>query len=343
MMQKKNIILFDNDPEEVEEFVTALQEFTGEKWMPIFAKSNGLRNTPWRKFRRYLTYFWFPFKIFLQRKHYGKILAWQQFYGLLFALYSRLFCVKKMNPLYVNVFIYKPKRGLIGKFYFWFMRTTLASTYINVCSIASKKHLEYSKTIFSSYKEKIVYIKYGMQDFSALNKIAHTSINGNMPKDFVLSIGRSNRDYQFLLNAWETIQYPLVILCDELHTETTSTNIHIFNQITGTDAWIFYEKAKCIVIPITNPEIDGGQSVAINSFSFGKPVLIATSSTLPDENIDNGIDGIVIEKKSSDLLEALESIYGDAEFYQKLCRNAREKYENKYSLRSYAKNWSVYL
>lgn len=80
-----------------------------------------------QKFIRYAKYFLVPMKIAKDHKNYNKVLAWQQFYGLILAFYFRMFRVKNAPEIVVLTFIYKPKKSFVGKVYDKFMRYIVTS------------------------------------------------------------------------------------------------------------------------------------------------------------------------------------------------------------------------
>lgn len=113
MRKSENVILIDFPKIENWKFKESLNKKTNMKWEERESISNKKRKTILYNMVRYLKYFFFPFKIFLQRKDYKNIIAWQQFYGLLYAFYCRIFHSKKYNNLIVMTFIYKEKKGIV--------------------------------------------------------------------------------------------------------------------------------------------------------------------------------------------------------------------------------------
>ena len=103
---KKNIILADHNVSEEWEFKKAIENETKEKWELEVCLTNRLHGNKFKEMLRYVKYFIFSLKIFLKRNKYNKIIAWQQFYGLLIAFYCRLFKVKNFPDIYVMIFIY---------------------------------------------------------------------------------------------------------------------------------------------------------------------------------------------------------------------------------------------
>lgn len=107
---KENVILADHNVSDNWEYKVAIENETHEKWKLKVCLTNRLHGNRAKEMLRYLKYFIFSFKIFLSRNRYQKIIAWQQFYGLLIAFYCRLFKVKKYPDIYIMTFIYKPKK-----------------------------------------------------------------------------------------------------------------------------------------------------------------------------------------------------------------------------------------
>lgn len=89
-MSKENVILIDYDAPDDWEFHKAIEKTTGTKWTVYKAVSNENHGGILQKLIRYAKYFLTPMKIAKNRNNYGKVLAWQQFYGLILAFYFRL-------------------------------------------------------------------------------------------------------------------------------------------------------------------------------------------------------------------------------------------------------------
>lgn len=329
---KENVALFDSSQEEAAEFIRGLQDQTGEQWRAIVCNSNkgrqGLTNVI-----RYIKYFAFPFKIFCQRKRYQRIIGWQEFYGLVYAFYCRLFRVKKCNTLIIKNFIYKPKKGFVGKLYFRFMNYIVKSGYVDTYICASKTMVQYCCEAFGEKDDKFVFIPFGVNDFASEYKPEAPAAN-----DYVLSLGRSNRDWQFLLNGVKGSEYPVKIICDELRVEDPPENVEILNNVWGNMTHSYIYNCKCMVIPIADGRIASGDTVLLMAMSFGKPIIITKPSCLADDYVTDGYNGIVIEKDAKQLQAAIDRIFKNDTLYQQLSQNGRQHYLDNHSLYTYGKN-----
>ena len=328
---RENVALFDSSQDEAAEFIRGLQDQTGESWRAIVCNSNkgrqGLTNVI-----RYIKYFLFPLLIFFRRKRYATIIGWQEFYGLIYAFYCRLFRVKKCSRLIIKNFIYKPKKGFVGKIYFKFMNYIVKSGYVDTYICASKTMVQYCCEVFGESDEKFVFLPFGVNDFAAEYKPEGPATN-----DYVLSLGRSNRDWQFLLDGAKDIPYPVKIICDELRVDNPPANVEILNSVWGSQTHSYIYNCKCMVIPIADGRIASGDTVLLMAMSFGKPIIITKPSCLADDYVTDGYNGIVIEKDARGLQAAVERIFRDEQLYTSLSQNGRQHYLDNHSLYTYGK------
>ena len=107
-MERKNVILADNSLAEMEDYRRGLADESGRNWEVLVCRANQGRRGIWN-FLRYFRYFFFPFRVFLQRRQYENMVAWQAFYGLVFAFWSRVFRAEKENFVVVKNFTYREK------------------------------------------------------------------------------------------------------------------------------------------------------------------------------------------------------------------------------------------
>lgn len=329
-MSKCNIALFDSSKQEAEDFITGLEESTGLAWEAKVFTANQGRKNKLGNLIRYGKYFAFPFWIFLNRKKYGCIVGWQAFYGLLFAFYCRLFRVKKINPLLIKNLIYKPKKGILGKLYFAFMRYIVKSEYVDVFICSAETHCDFCAEVFQEPRTRFVFLPFGVNDFTKL--VDQT----NPPKkDYVLSMGRSNRDWDFLIDSLGGTGYNLKIVCDELERTDLPENIKLYNRIWQEMTYEFIYNCKMMVIPILDGKIDSGETVLLQAMSFSKPIIITEPSCLADDYVTDGQTGLIVPKQKEALLNAIKRLDEDDHLYNTIAENSRKLYEEKHSLRRY--------
>ena len=334
MKLAENIILTDNSVGEMEEFKNAVNKETKENFVVYALNSNKGRSNKIYNLIRYIKYFIFPLMVFLNRNKVKKIIAWQQFYGLIFAFYCRLFNVKKKCFLYINVFIYREKRGFIGKIYQKFMKYIVTSKYIDIMSTTSSAECEmYAKT-FGVDINKFIYTPFGINNIEKEVEDIKTDYDDK----FILSLGRSNRDWDFLIDSLKETEYKLKIICDELKTKNQYKNIEIINDVYGVESYKYIKQCYCMVMPILDPTISAGQTVLLEAMNLKKPIIITESKGLTDDYITDRINGIVISKEKTELLNSLNELYNNSSLYENISNKAYKDYIDKYSLYALGEN-----
>lgn len=319
----KNIILVDFVPPNDWEFHKAIEEASNRTWEVRRAVSNQHGNK-FRTFRRYWKYFVVPFDIFKHRKEYKSVLAWQQFYGLILAFYCRLFHVKNAPEITIMTFIYKPKRGMIGKLYRWFVNYIVTSDYIKQIIVFSKSEKKYYAELFQISEERFVEEKLGIDDRRYVTK----------QEEFFVAAGRSNRDYNFLREAWPA-GMKLQVLCDTCKDQDTE-NITYLRTCRGK---AFFEKlasCKAVIIPLDDKKVSSGQLVILQSMMLGKPVIVTENETVHDY-IENEYNGLIIDKTKDALKHALNKLE-NSEYYNNISVHARKSYEDRYTVRKMGLN-----
>lgn len=329
-MSARNIALFDSSEQEAKDFIAGLEQETGLDWEAKVYTSNQGRKTRLGNLIRYAKYFAFPFQIFLNRKKYDVIVGWQAFYGLVFAFYCRLFRVKKVNRLLIKNLIYKPKKGLVGKLYFAFMKYIIKSEYVDIFVCSAETHCDYCAEVFDEPRERFVFLPFGVNDFT---KVVDTTVPPT--NDYILSLGRSNRDWDLLIDSLGGTEHQLRIVCDELERENLPENIKLYNNVWKEETLKFIYNCKFMIISILDGRIDSGETVLLQTMSFSKPIIITKPSCLADDYVADGVTGLVVPKEKNAILEAVKRLETDRKLYEDIARNGRALYEQKHSLLSY--------
>lgn len=332
MDRKENIVLVDFKPENKWKFLDALNEKTNKEWKVIPYESNKDRGNGFSNMKRYFKYFLFPFRIFLHRKTYAEIIAWQQFYGLIYAFYCKLFHCRKVNKLIVMTFIYKDKTGPLGLIYRSFIRYCIKSRYIDRIICFSSGECSYYSSLFHMDKDKFSFIPLGeeleeskpddMKEFSEDN-------------DYILAIGYSCRDYDFLIDTLRNKNYKVRIY--EGKNMTHSDYIRMYKSISHDKLSALFANCRFIVIPLKNSNIAAGQLSMLHAMQLGKPVIVTDTKSARDYII-HGENGFIAPNKKQIWLNYIEKLYNNEELYQSMCRNALNRYHRYHSLEAMGRN-----
>ena len=324
-MEKKNVILADNSLREMEDYRRGVAWESGMDWEVLVCRANQGRRGIWN-FLRYIKYFYFPFLVFLRRKRYGNIIAWQTFYGLVFAFWCRVFRVEKSNFLVAKNFTYREKKGIIGEIYYRFMKWIVTGGYVDMFTFCSRGHMKYCGELFGITEEKLRFEPFGVEDVQR-----KPCSDG----DYVLSIGRSNRDWAFLIRELGETDFSVKIVCDTLKTGDLPANIQVYNNIWGEDALEFLRNCRFVVLPILDDRVAAGETVLLQAMCLGKPVVAVRESGAWAEYIEPGKTGFVVPKEGEKLLETIEMLWNNRELCGKISRNSRARFVKSFSLYGY--------
>ena len=330
-MNKKNIVLIDSSAEEGKDFIQGLQDYTGKKWNLIVEASND-RRTKGKEFMRYVKYFWIPFRTFLNRDKYDTIVAWQQFYGIMFAFYCRLFHVKKKNKLIVMSFIYKEKKGLIGKLYKWLIDFVVKSKYVDAfTSVASIQCDKFSKE-FGVPVSKFQFIPWGITDIAPDKRVLIKEVT----EPYFFCAGRSNRDWNIVFESFGNTNLPCRFIYSDNSYADKYKNIELFSNVPDEEYFSLSINSDVVVVSIDNCNLAGGEITIINAMQFGKPVILIQDNPHNDY-VFEGITGYVVPKNASKIIDVANRLSTDRELRNQMADNARKYYEDKFSIYSVGK------
>lgn len=322
MKNGENLILVDFKYDKDWDFKLNLEKKTGLDFECILVDSNMWQGKI-TKIIRYCSYFLLPLYIIFFYRKVKNVVAWQQFYGLLYAFWCRLLHLNKPEKLIVTTFIYKEKSGFLGKLYKKFITYIVESNNVDYFICYSKSECEYYSSIFENSSDR--FIECRLTELDVSNKYSQYIDDG----EFYVSAGRSNRDYDFLCDAFSNMYTrKLFIISDTYHNDKISKNIQILNSIHGDSYFELLAKSKAVIIPLkANNTISSGQLVMIHSLMLGK-ICVVTDTKQSREYIEHNFDGILIDNNRFQLDSVLSQI--EQCKYEYITKNAREAYVAKY-------------
>lgn len=315
----KNVILIDFKADERWSFLKVLGE---DKWEKKEIVTNFLYGNFIKNVFRYVLFFLIPLRFIFQRKQYGKIVAWQQFYGLNFAFWCNLLHLKKTNELTVMTFIYKKKNGFWGWLYHKYITYIVKSKYIDRFICFSKAECSFYADMFGEDVCRFIFVPLGV----GVPKIDDSEIRDD---GYLFSTGRSNRNYDFLIEALKGMDFQCVIACNTHKTTELPPNIRILEDCFGREMYTKMAHCHCVVVPLRNHSVSSGQLVVLHAMSLGKPVICTDADGIKDY-VEEGVTGFLIDNKKESLLSALHCI-SEQSTYDRFSYNARESYLKNFS------------
>ena len=320
---KKRMILAGNPVPQDWDFWRGVEHETGQSWEVRRCCINEYAGI--KKYTRYLKYLFYPLYLIAVRNRYEVIISWEQFFGLVMAFYMRILHIKNCPPVDIMTFIYRPKKGIAGKLHFYFVSKAVTSRYVRKIYVFGKSEIDYYMQLFGLPREKFVAEVLGIADIaSQINALAPVQ-HGR----YFIAAGRSNRDYDFLRDAWKDSTEQLCIVCDVESADDTP-HIHYEKDCHGNDYLRLLADARAVIVPLRSREFSSGQLVVLQAAMLAKPVIVTENDTIRDY-VDDGKTGFIIAKDSKALKQALQKL-DDAELYAQMCQNARDKFEHCFSL-----------
>ena len=339
MKKKENIILCDCRADEVMTLCSSIINETQKELSIRSHISNWKRTGKISELKRYLKYFSVAFKYFSTRKRYDVIIGWQQFYAIIFGFFCSVFHTKKINTVVALNFTYKAKNGKFGKMYKWFMKRSLESGYVDYLHVPSKSYAEEISNSFNFSLDRIIVIPFGINDpYEKFSKL-----KAPIENRYVLAIGRSNRDYDFLISAWKNIDYPLVIISDTYEGDNGgNSTVSIIKNVAGSESYPWVANCAAMVIPIDDGSICSGDTVLLTAMAMKKKIVVTVPSTLSEMYIVDGENGLLCQKDENAFGSLMNKVLFSSE-YDCLQSNARSCYLNNYSRESMGKRVAEFL
>ena len=317
---KKNIILIDFNLKPGWSMSEVLASATKEPWEVKQFQTNNMHGSRLATLRRMFWYFVFPLWIALHRKHYGRIIGWQQFFGLNFAFWCRLLHLRKVNDVTVLTFIYKRKNGFAGKLYHKYMSYIVNSKYIDRFVCFAREECNYYAQMFGTGRERFVFIPLG---------IAPVQCNDCSDEGYVFATGRSNRDYDFLTRVMQGSDYKCVIACDNFTKSADADNVTVLNNCFGNSMIDAMAHCRCVAIPLKDANMSSGQLTILQAMSLGKPVICSDVAGIKDY-VENG-SAMIIANDVDAWRRALQSIGSDTQYAARLSEKAQALFHSKFT------------
>jgi glycosyltransferase involved in cell wall biosynthesis len=161
--------------------------------------------------------------------------------------------------------------------------------------------------------------------------------------DYVLSVGREQRDYQTLLEALRPSGIPCVIVPGSMWSHRDLPPLELSDRIEIREGLSYvalrelYRHARLVVVPVL-PEVDyaAGVNGILEGMSCGKPVVASDTPGL-QSYVRDGVDGRNVKPGDPVMLRAvIEELWDEATQRDQLGRAARETVERERTIEQFA-------
>ena len=227
-----------------------------------------------------------------------------------------------------------------------FIYTTRESAVINAL------RRSYFRAVLSQTLGVICFSKFEQQYYSELFGLANTTFIStlfggvfNKPDDlepgnsgYVLSAGRSGRDYKRLCEAVSQLPVQAHIICDSafaLQDAQHSANVTILRQCYGREYIKQLAGADIVVLPLKNEKISSGQMVLLDAMALGKPVIITKTATSVEYGEHMKTLYFIEPDSVDELRSAINFLMDDPGLRSSIGSAAKAHYEAHHSIRPF--------
>lgn len=207
-------------------------------------------------------------------------------------------------------------------------------SHTNVAICHSQREVDRYSKLFAGCGAKFIFRPYAIRVDGAAGYNEAT-----LGANYILSAGRSARDYRLLLQSIRDLPIPLKIVNDLFPSNLLSEKpSHVEILRSCYDQRYIDTLAGCrfVVLPLAADNISAGQMVMLQAMAMGKPIIITRTETTTDYAEDG--DGVIfVEPNNADELNrAIRAIWTDDALCERLGRRSAELFSQRYSIRAYA-------
>lgn len=329
----KVLILTDSSISENDTFAKGIAEAMDADVMVENHKVNMLHGSKLKNLLRIANYFTFPMRYLCKLNKYDYILGWQQFYANNLAFYSSLLGLRQRCKIVSVNYTYKDKAGVAGRIYKWYMRRLTNTSRMYRVHLLGKSAAVALQELLGTPFSKVIVTSFGVDDIYADIKgklLANVNRGG-----YLLSLGRSNRDFDFLVEVFkhhELKDETLVILSDTWKPSgKLPDNVIHKDNVVGRQSQLYLAGCKANILPIDEPQVCSGDTVLLHGMQYERPTVITSPSTLAEMYIDNGVNGLCLPKNVETFAASLALLLKDKQKMESLGANARRKFLECYS------------
>lgn len=208
---------------------------------------------------------------------------------------------------------------------------------------------DYARSVLGMDAERVHVIPYQVDhNFFCANRAAQAAAAKplSLPAiecDYILAVGREQRDYATLARALYGLPYKLIILDSSpwasqqtrIH-EQIAPNITIVRDLTFTQLRALYAGARLVALPLFDVDYAAGVSTLLEAMAMSKPIVVSRSRGIVDHVVGGETALLVPPGKVEPLRAAIERIVDEPTLARRLGANARRTVEETMSLERYA-------
>ncbi len=265
-------------------------------------------------------------KILTNIKNYDIVIQSDIHTAQLFGLFRRIFRIKSPKHIVLELMLDEEQNSLSWKIKRAMQRFIFST--VDVVFVSSSHEIDiYSKRLNKPEKHfKFLPFHTNIMDPRIMKR-------GN----YILSAGRTERDYKVLADAVKNTDLEVIIVSDEHNVKDISfpTNVKVLVNVPYSKYLDLLYNCRLVVVPLKRVVKSTGQVVFLEAMATGKPVIV-TETVGTKDYIQSGVNGILVPPDNPiSLKEAINTLMKNPELENDISMNALECVKNHYTLEKY--------
>ncbi len=194
------------------------------------------------------------------------------------------------------------------------------------------------QAVFKGCRTRFVYMPYGMH-VAGTGESRRTAKSDNA-RPYILSAGRSGRDYGTLLAAVDGLDIDVHIVCDRdapLAGLTVPKSVTVLKDCYDSDYIEQLRDCLFVVVPLSVHDISAGQMVLLQAMAFEKASIITKTETI-EEYVRDGVESLLVEQGNAVALrDAILRLMENRPLMAHLAANGRQAFEQRFSMAAYVR------
>jgi len=277
----------------------------------------------------YPIYLWLGVKAAVQiaQGDYDLVVAWEGKNGFPLALIRSVLGMREPRMVILTYI----QRGVVTHFA---AMTRFALKSVDHLTVTSKWEAVYYSEMLGIPKNKITFCPLGWYDSGTVCTESLVTQN----EDFIFASGRSYRDYVTFAAALEGIESKVVINARKFNLKGIDFPSHVVinDLLPMQQFWELLVQARFVVVPLMDVPHAAGDGHIVQAMAAGKAV-IATRGPSTETYVEEGITGLLVPPYDvTRLRQAIKYLLTHPEEAEQMGRNARKKYEERYTFSAFA-------
>jgi glycosyltransferase involved in cell wall biosynthesis len=279
--------------------------------------------------RKKLRPFFELIKILRHRHRYDVVINANIKTGQLFALFRSIFYIKRPKHIILELMLDEEQNNLRWKIKKMIQKVILSS--VDLVFVSSVGEIATYSKRFKIPKDRLRFLPF------------HTNVMEprmiNHSDGYILSAGKTGRDYVTLADAVRGLKEKVIIVSDKLSVRDIKfpLNVEVLFDIPYPSYLDLLHNCAFVVVPLKKLVKSTGQVAILEAMAVGKPV-VATETTGTVDYIQSGINGISVPVGDPKALRnAIEKLTNDLDLYKKVATNALESVKQNHTFDEYVK------